>query len=160
LQNANWKSKICAVALVILFVQLTFKEIRRMRMIATLLLCGLLVVPVLADDSKPLTPAEAIKNVNEKVTVEMIVKASKNRLEKRGEIYLDSEQDFRDEKNLAIVITKTAAPRFKEAGIDDPAAHYKGKTIRVQGTVILKDDRPRIEVDEPKQIRIVEKDKK
>jgi DNA/RNA endonuclease YhcR with UshA esterase domain len=117
-------------------------------------------VKISADETKPLAPAEAIKKVNEKVTVEMVVKASKNRLEKRGEIYLDSEQDFRDEKNLAIVITKTAAPRFKEAGIADPAAHFKGKTIRVQGTVILKDDRPRIEVDEPKQIRIVEKEEK
>ena len=128
--------------------------------ICVLLICGVAVVKISADETKPLAPAEAIKKVNEKVTVEMVVKASKNRLEKRGEIYLDSEQDFRDEKNLAIVITKTAAPRFKEAGIADPAAHFKGKTIRVQGTVILKDDRPRIEVDEPKQIRIVEKDKK
>jgi hypothetical protein len=104
--------------------------------------------------------AEAIKKVNEKVTVEMVVKASKNRLEKRGEIYLDSEQDFRDEKNLAIVITKVGAPRFKDAGIDDPAAHFKGKTIQVQGTLIIKDNRPRIEVDDPKQIQIVEKEKK
>ncbi len=131
-----------------------------MRIIATLLLFGLAVGPALADESKPLTPAEAIKKVNEKVTVQMIVKASKNRLEKRGEIYLDSEQDFRDDRNLAIVITKSAAARFKEAGVNDPATHFKGKTIQVQGTVIIKENRPRIEVDDPKQIKIVEKEKK
>jgi DNA/RNA endonuclease YhcR with UshA esterase domain len=131
-----------------------------MRIIATLLLCGLVLVPASADEFKPLTPAEAIKKVNEKVTVQMIVKASKNRLEKRGEIYLDSEQDFRDDRNLAIVITKSAAARFKEAGVNDAATHFKGKTIQVQGKVIMKDNRPRIEVAEPKQIQIVEKEKK
>src|SRR5262249_20657215 len=44
-------------------------------------------------------PVEARKKVGKKVTVEMTVKAAKNRLEKRGEIYLDSEEDFKDAKN-------------------------------------------------------------
>jgi hypothetical protein len=39
--------------------------------------------------------------------------------------------------------------------IDDPAGHFKGKTIRVQGVVTVKDDRPRIEVDDPQQIETV-----
>jgi hypothetical protein len=127
--------------------------------VLTLLLGGLTVNPAVANDTKPLTPVEAGKKVNQKVTVEMLVRASKNRLDKRGEIYLDSEQDFRDEKNLAVVVTKTGAAKFKEVGVDDPAAHFKNKTIRVKGTVILKDHRPRIEVDDPKQIQIVEKEK-
>jgi hypothetical protein len=41
--------------------------------------------------------------------------------------------------------------------VDDPAVHFKDKTIRVTGTVIIKEERPRIEVDDPKQIQIVEK---
>jgi DNA/RNA endonuclease YhcR with UshA esterase domain len=110
-----------------------------------------------AEDPRPLTPAEAIKRVNEKVTVQMEVKAAKNRLEKRGEIYLDSEEDFRDKKNLGVVVTRAGAAGFKKAGIDDPAEHFKGRTIRVTGTVILKDERPRIEVDDPRQVRAVEK---
>src|SRR6202047_1949005 len=121
----------------------------------TLVLVGLVVLSAPAKDAKPLTPVEAIKKVNEKVTVEMLVKATKNRLEKRGEIYLDSEEDFRDEKNLGIVVTKTGAAKFKEAGVDDPAVHFKDKTIRVKGTVIIKEGRPRIEVEDPKAIRIV-----
>lgn len=129
-----------------------------MRMIATWVL--LLGGAGAAEDSKPLTPVQAIKRVNEKVTVEMVVKASKNRLEKRGENYLDSEEDFRDEKNLGIVITKAGAARFKEAGVDDPAAHFKTQTIRVNGTVIIKEKRPRIEVDDPKQIQVVDKENK
>jgi hypothetical protein len=36
----------------------------------------------------------------------MEVTAAKDRLEKRGEIYLDAEDDFRDEKNFAVVITR------------------------------------------------------
>ena len=87
----------------------------------------------------------------------MLVKASKNRLEKRGEIYLDSEENFQDEKNLGIVVTKTGAVKFKAKGVDDPAVHFKDKTIRVKGTVIIKEKRPRIEVDDPKQIVIVER---
>ena|SRR5215468_4237554 len=88
-----------------------------------LALGGLVVIQALAQETKPLTPVEAIKKVNEEVTVQMLVKATKNRLEKRGEIYLDSEEDFRDEKNLGIVITKGGAAKFKEAGVDDPAVH-------------------------------------
>ena len=82
----------------------------RATLISALMLCGFLVVGADAEDNKPLTPVEAIKKVNEKVVVEMQVKATKNRLEKRGEIYLDSEEE-----------------------------------------------RPRIEVDDSKQIQIVEK---
>jgi hypothetical protein len=115
------------------------------------LVCVLLV----AADDKPLTPAEAIKKVDEKVVVQMVVKASKNRLEKFKEIYLDSELDFKDEKNLAIVITESCAAKYKDAGIDEPAAHFKDKTIKVTGKVTLKEKRPRIEVDDPKQIEEV-----
>lgn len=104
-----------------------------------------------------LTPAEARKRVGETVTVEMLVKAVKNSLAKRGEIYLDSEDDFRDEKNLAVVITKAAAEKFKNAGVADPAVHFKGKRIQVTGAVTLKDSRARMEVTDPKQIRELER---
>jgi hypothetical protein len=92
--------------------------------------------------------------VNE-VTVQMLVRATKNRLEQRGEIYLDYEEDFRDEKNLAVVVTKRGAAKFKEAGVDDPAVHFKDRIIRVKGKLIVQDSRPRIEVDDPDQIRII-----
>ena len=103
--------------------------------VLTLALSGLVVFQVAAQETKPLTPVEAVKKVNEQVAVQMFVKATKNRLEKRGEIYLDSEANFRDEKNLGVVVTKTGAAKFKESGVDDPAAHFKDKTIRVKGTV-------------------------
>jgi hypothetical protein len=86
------------------------------------------------------------------VTVEFVVQAAKDRLEKRGEIYLDSETDFRSEKNFAVVITKTGAAALKDAGIADSIGHFKGQTIRAKGKVKEVDGVPRIEVDEVGQI--------
>ena len=51
------------------------------------------------------------------------------------------------------------AAKFKKAGVDDPAIHFKDKLIRVTGMVIIKEKRPRIEVNDPNQIRIVDKEK-
>jgi len=106
---------------------------------------------------KPLTPAQARKKVGETIVVEMTVKAAKNRLEKRGEIYLDAEPDFRDEKNFTAVINRDGAALFQGQGIADPAEHFMDKTIRVKGVVTVVDDVPRIEVNDPKQIELVMK---
>ena len=98
---------------------------------------------------------EVISQSGAKITVEMTERAAKDRLARRGEIYLDAEEDFKDEKNLAIVITEGCAAKYKNAGIDEPAGHFKDKTILVTGTVTLKEKRPRIEVNDPKQIEEV-----
>jgi hypothetical protein len=112
-----------------------------------------------ADDAapKPLTPVEARQKVGESIVVELTVTAAKNRLEKRGEIYLDAETDFRDEKNFAAVINRDGAALFQAQGVADPAEHFQDKTIRVKGVVTIVDDVPRIEVRDPKQIELVEK---
>jgi DNA/RNA endonuclease YhcR with UshA esterase domain len=108
-------------------------------------------------ENKPLTPVEARKKIGEKITVEMTIQAAKDRLENRGEIYLDSEEDFRDEKNFAVVITREGAASLKTAGIDNPADHFKDKKIQATGTVKEVDSVPRIEIDDAKQIHLVEK---
>jgi hypothetical protein len=112
--------------------------------------------PAIALEDKPLSPVQARKKVGEKITVEMTVQAAKDRLEKRGEIYLDAEPDFRDKKNFAVVITKAGAASLKKAGIDDPATHFKNRKIRAIGKVKEVDGVPRIEIDDVKQIRLVE----
>ena len=129
-----------------------------MRFLSGCVVVFCLVLPLVAaaTEDKPLSSTEAIKMVDKEVTVQMVVRSSKNALAQRHEIYLDSEEDFRDEKNLAVVITEEGADKFKEAGIDDPAQHFRGKTIRVTGKVISKDDRPRIEISDPKAIRLIE----
>jgi hypothetical protein len=83
----------------------------------------------------------------------MLVKAAKN-CPLCSQIFLDSEEDHHEPNNLAVAVTETGAARFKEARIDDPALHFKGKTIRVTGVVTLKDNRPQIEVDDPGQIEV------
>ncbi len=102
----------------------------------------------------PLTPPEAADRVNERVTVEMLVKAAKN-CPHCSQVFLDSEEDHHDPNNLAVAVTESGKARFKEAKIDDPANHFKGRVIRVSGVVTLKDNRPRIDVDDPRQIEIV-----
>ncbi len=102
----------------------------------------------------PLSPLEALERVNEPVTVEMLVKRSK-RCSGCLEVFLDSEENYRDSNNLGVAITHTAQTKFKEAQIDDPVTHFEGQTIRVQGIVVRKEKGPQIEVDDPKQIEIV-----
>jgi hypothetical protein len=114
-------------------------------------------VPSEAEDSaKPLSPVEARGKVGQEVTVQMVVQTAKNRLEKRGEIYLDAEPDFRDPKNFAVVVTRAGAALYATAGIADPAEHFLQKTIRATGVVKVVDEVPRIEVDDLKQVEIVE----
>ena len=101
-----------------------------------------------------LSPVEAINRVNESVTVEMLVQRTKCCTGSR-QVFLDSEASYRDPKNLGIVVTESGRVKFAEAGIDDPTAHFKGKTIRVRGVVIRREDRPYIEVNDPSQIELV-----
>jgi len=107
------------------------------------------------DDAKPLGPVEARKEVGKTITVEMTIKSAKDRLEKHNEIYLDAEENFKDPKNFAIVITKKGATKFKEAGIDSPANNFRGKTVRAKGVVKEVQKVPRIEIDDPAKLQIV-----
>jgi DNA/RNA endonuclease YhcR with UshA esterase domain len=109
------------------------------------------------DKAKPLPPVEARKQVGKEIAVEMEVKTAKDRLEQRGEIYLDADENFKAEKNFAVVVTKAGAESLKAAGIADIAAHFKDKRIRATGAVKEVDGVPRIEIDDAKQIRVVEK---
>jgi DNA/RNA endonuclease YhcR with UshA esterase domain len=127
-----------------------------MRWLTFAVLGSLLWLPLTRaeDKPKPIGPAEAAKKVNEEVTVQMEVKSAAL----RGEVcFLNSEEDFKDAKNFTIFIDKDALAKFKEAKIDDPAAHFKGKTVQVKGKVLLYRDRPEIKVSGPDEIKIVEK---
>jgi DNA/RNA endonuclease YhcR with UshA esterase domain len=120
-----------------------------MRLSAVLL--ALVLLP--AADDKPLTPAEAAKKVNEKVTVEMEVKSTGGTTAR----FLNSETDFKDDKNFTVFIPKEALEKFAKVKIEDPAKHFKGKTVRVTGTVTLYRDKPQIKVEDPDQIKVVDK---
>jgi hypothetical protein len=108
--------------------------------------------------TKVVTAPDAKNHVDERCTVEMTVRSSKDATPRR-EYYLDSEEDFHDDKNFAVVISYDHADLFKKEGIDNPAEHYMGKTLRVTGKIIHENDQIRIRVEDPKQIKIVEEKK-
>ena len=101
-----------------------------------------------------LSPVEATSRLNESVTVEMLVQRTKC-CTGSSQVFLDSEASYRDPKNLGVVVTESGRAKFAEAGIDDPTAHFKGKTIRVRGVVIRKEKGPYIEVSDPSQIELI-----
>jgi acetyl esterase/lipase len=103
----------------------------------------------------PLPADQAKEHIGERRTVESTIMASKDGVNHR-EYYLDSQSDFHDAKNFAVVISYDHADRFKAAGIDNPANYYKGKKIRVTGTIIRDDEQTRIRVESPDQIKVVE----
>ncbi len=106
-----------------------------------------------ADEPAPLTPAEAAKMVDKDVTVQMEVKSAMV----RGEVgFLNSEKNHKDEKNFTIFLGSKTLDKFKDAKIDDPAAHFKGKTVIVKGKVTLHMDKPQIILDGPASIKIVD----
>ncbi len=123
-------------------------------LMAMMLAASISLVTVRED--KPLTPEQARKKIGKKITVEMTVKTVKDRLEKRGEVYLDAEQDFRDEKNFAVVITRKGAGSLNEKGVTDFEQHFQDKKIQASGEVKEVDKVPRIEIDEAKQIKVIE----
>src|SRR5205823_7186383 len=108
----------------------------------------LVLIPGLAasgdQDTKPITPEAAAKKINEKCTVEMKVAS----VGKGKEVFfLNSKEDFKDKDNFTVFLSKEGVEDLKKAKIDDPAAHFKGKTIRATGTVKLYKDRPEIVID-------------
>ena len=126
-----------------------------MRRVSLLML--LLVPLVLAageQPAKPVTPAEAAKQVGKKVTVEMEVKSVG---QSAGVFFLNSEENFKSEKNFTLFIDKAGAKKFAEAKIDPTT--YKGKTVRAKGEVKLYRDRPEIVVSDPKQLEVLEQKK-
>src|SRR5262249_31762773 len=90
---------------------------------------------------KALTPEAAAKQVNEKCTVEMVVKSTGK---SSGVFFLNSKEDYKDPDNFTVFINKEGAEKLKETKIEDPAAHFRNKTIRVTGVVKLYREKPEI----------------
>jgi len=130
-----------------------------MRRCAALLAVALTAAPLLAQEARPLTPADAAKKIGQKCTVEMEVQSAGQSRDGKV-VFLNSAKDFRADDNFTIMIGMRAVSHLKENKVEDPAAHFKGKTVRVSGTVSEFRKKPQIIVNDPKQIEIVGKDKK
>jgi len=77
-------------------------------------------------------------------------------LEGIGKAYTNEPSAAEDKTQVPEVKGRTGAESLKRKGIDNPAEHFADKTIRATGTVKTVDDVPRIEIDDAKQIRIVD----
>jgi alkaline phosphatase D len=98
-----------------------------------------------------ISPADAAKRVGDQVTIQFAVKGTGAARDK-SRVFLNS-GDFRDKDNFTVVLDmKKLEDGLKAAGIADPREFYKGKTVRVTGTVSMFRDSPQIVVDDMKQI--------
>jgi hypothetical protein len=123
-----------------------------MRPILALLLILLASAISAAEDPAPIPPEEALKRVNQEVSVVMQVKSTGGNTAR----FLNSQTDFRSDKNFAVFIPHLALAAFQKAGIADPGQHFKNKTILVTGNVVLSQERPVLRVENPNQIKIVD----
>jgi hypothetical protein len=122
-----------------------------MRHILALFVTLLATLNATADDPAPISPEEALKRVDQKVSVLMQVKSTGGNTAR----FLNSQPDFRDDKNFAVFIPHLALASFQKAGIADPGQHFKNKTIVVTGNVVLSQERPVLRVENPDQIKIM-----
>jgi hypothetical protein len=107
-----------------------------------------------AKDAKPIAAKEAKGHVGETVTVAFTIKHAKDGTHEES-YFLDSEADYKDPDNLAVVIAYEHAGAFKKAGIADIVAHYQDKSVKVTGKVTKEKMQTRIRVTDPKQIEVV-----
>jgi hypothetical protein len=128
-----------------------------MQLISLVTLSAGMLTALVLEELSPISPSDGAKQIGKpQVLVEMKVQSTKDRLERRGIVYLDSEEDFTDPKNLGIAISAEAAEKFKANGITDLAEHFQGKTIQVRGCVMRFEERPYLPVHAPEQIVIID----
>jgi alkaline phosphatase D len=105
-----------------------------------------------------ISTSEAAKLVGERVTVEFKVKAT-GKTRDGVRVFLNSTVERNDADNFTIVLMmREMGDALKEAKVADPTAYYKGKTVRVTGTVSLYQDRPQIVVQDASMIGVVPAD--
>lgn len=129
-----------------------------MQLFSLLLLLPALLLPTAwQDKNKSLTPAEAIKQIGQpNITVVFEVKTSKERLAKRGIVFLDSESDFKSPSNLCVALSAEAARQLKEKGVTDVAAYFQGKRIKASGCVMRFEERPYMPIHDSTRIHLID----
>jgi hypothetical protein len=127
------------------------------------LLLALTLFPALAlahaaaqEKGPVVSPAQAARLLDKRIVLQMEVKSTGGSVN----CYLNSAVDFKDAANFAVFIPQAALDKFKQARIENPKAFYKGKTVQVNGTVTLYEEKPQIRVDDPTQIKVVVAERK
>ncbi len=115
------------------------------------------IMPGMADEAPPrIKSEEARKYVDQKVEVVFEVKHAKHS-EKRKTVFLDSEEDFRSERNLGVsIVEKGLADLKSKKSIGRPEEYFANKKIRVTGTVVIREENAYIDVDAAEQIDLAQ----
>ena len=112
------------------------------------------IVPLPGPDH-PIGPNEVLKYVNHRCTVAMVVQ-SVGTSRDSGLHFLNSERNYRSEKNLTVVLSPEVADRLPGPRGSDLKARFEGKMIHVRGVITLHQNRPQIEVTDPVQIQFID----
>lgn len=134
--------------------------VQESRIAACLVVC-VLAAAARADEEPPkkINAEEARQHLGENVSVVFLVQSSKD-AKPRKVVYLDSEKDFTDPKNLGVIIPEEVAARLVQVIGEGPATYYKDRTIRVVGKVIEQEERMYIRLSETDQIEVVQPEQK
>jgi hypothetical protein len=103
-----------------------------------LLACTISSIDLSAQEAEVIKPMDAVMRAAEAAenkrrvhgVFEMVVRATG---QEDSTSYLNSELDYRDQRNLTAVILPSAAPALKEKYGDDFLSGLKGKRIRITG---------------------------
>jgi len=109
-----------------------------------------------AEDLPKLTPAaEAKQHAGAEITVEMEVMSAKKSM-KHMKVFLDSEADFRDPKNLGVAVDLFAAGELeRKHGTTDLTSFLRNKRIRVRGIVSIREDRAYLDIDDAARLELL-----
>jgi hypothetical protein len=97
------------------------------------------------------TPQQALKLVDKKCTLEMVVRSaglSKN----QRMLFLNSEENYKSDTNFTVVVQGMGPDAEKLQG------QYTGKTIRASGTVAMFGTRPQLVLADLQQVEVVADD--
>jgi DNA/RNA endonuclease YhcR with UshA esterase domain len=56
-------------------------------------------------------------------------------------------------------LTREATDKLKQAKLEDPVNHFKGKTVRVTGLITVYRGKPQIKVEDAGHVQVVERKK-
>ncbi len=123
------------------------------------LLALLTTVAHAEDEATKIKITEAKDHVGKEVIVEFKVESGYFKDDTKP-CFLNSKANKSDKDNFVVVIFPKTLADFKAAKVEDPALHYSGKVIRVKGKVEEYMEKFQIVVKSPKQITLVEEEKK
>jgi DNA/RNA endonuclease YhcR with UshA esterase domain len=112
----------------------------------------------LANELPVIKPEDAGDHIDKECIVEFEVKAGRV-IQDKNVGFLNSNRDHREEGTFTVFFGKKGLQAFKDQRkIENPAAEFVGKTIRVKGKVALHKGKLEIEVEDPDQIELVKAD--